>query len=632
MKKFIPVFLFFVLVFIAGWIQHDDSDLYGHIAMGRIIAQQGIPHHEILSQAGLSRPYIPTEWLFQIGLYWIITIFGFASYHFFTGIFTVIQIAALYVLLKKVFRVNSAAALLLCTSYLLLNYQFFTQRPQIVAYLFLIIELTIIFKYILENKNYLLFLIPIAYIWTNIHASVFVSVVLCFGYSGFCFLGIFTKNKKIWLKKSVILFLTTIGIFVASIIPPQNFGQYQDLLLMYKHNNLMRIVNQEWTPLYTYPISAIYYSLFMASSIIFFLIIVVYKKVFAKSLFIIPLIVVIPSGYLAIRNTFFGYLIATIIVGWAVSYVKWSKAKLIIFIGLFMIVLCGEFWAASLGFKASNYEWPEKAANYIANKNIQGKMFNQFGYGNYLEYKLYPSQKVWMDGRAEPFFCCELLDWYNLQVNSSKRILLYKDLFDYILSKYNFSYALIIVKNNSSGSILSNMFEKNPQWFLIYKDNLSEIWVKDDGKNTELINKFKTNQIQQNPSSNVNIFSDNNMNITFSYPKNFQIGRINPQIIALANPVNNQTDNMLYVYSGTVPKNQTTFNMPFALSGKLKSDAIIPVSDFSANQTVYSDGKNETDFVILRKNQQIIIMRIPQNSKYVTDAINDFIDTVKLLH
>jgi hypothetical protein len=522
--------------------------------------------------------------------------------------------------------------LLLCCSYLLLNYQFFAQRPQQISYLFFVIELIIIYKFLVENKNYLFFLIPIVYLWTNIHASFFLGILICLVYSGFCFLGIFGKNKKHWLKKSTILFLITLGMIASSILPPQKFGSYQDLILMFKNNYIMRTVFREWTPLYNYLFLTIFYSTLMFISLLTFLIVTIRKKVFTKSIWLLPLLAFIPTAYFALRNLFYGHLVATIIVGWAISHIKWSKNKIIIGVILFLVVIIIESFPVVVNLKATYYEWPEKAADFILKENIQGNMFNQFTYGDYLEYRLYPTQKVFMDSRAEPFFCCELKDFYTLQINSNKSLNKFQGIFNSFFDKYNFSYAVLVTKNDPSGIEISTLLGKNPLWFLVYKDDLSEIWVKKDGLNNTLLKNLSAKQLQQLGSSDLNIFSDVSMNITFNFPKKFKIYRVNPSIIAISEESDKNAQDMLFIFSSTLPKNESTFNMPFATNGNLKSNAIITVRDFSANQAVYSDGKNETNFLVLRKNQQVIVMRIPQNSKNLEDAINNFIDSIKLLN
>ena len=632
MKKFFPVIVFFILVFLAGWIQHDDSDIYGHFTIGKIITQQGILNHEVVSQAGTSRPYIPTEWLFQIVLYLFLTAFTFTSFHAFTAILTVLQTAALYFLLRNVIRVNQLFSLLLSASYVFLNYQFMVARPQIFADLFLLLTFIILLKYLMQGKNYLFFLLPIVYAWANLHLSVVISILLCLAYSGICFLGIFSKNRKAWLKKSGILGIYGVGMIIVSILPPQNLNVYQDLWLMDKYNYIMTVINQEWTPLYVNKTILIFYSCIIAVAIICFGFVVIKKKLFTKSIWMLPLLAFLPYGYLSFRNIYFGYLAATILVGWALAYVtfrRWSNWKIFILIIFAVPIFTGELWIAVFYNKLTTNQWPDKAADFILLENIQGNMFNQFGYGNYLEYRLYPSHKVFMDGRAEPFFCCEMQDYYNLSKDKIKILSVYIKNFNNLLDKYHSSYAIFATKS-AEGYVMSLILKRNPQWFLVYKDDMSEIWIKKDGKNNRLLEKMSTNQSGQQAISAVSIFSSKDMNITFNYPKTIQLTQINPQLIAISTASSTATENSLLIFATTVSGNN--LQLPFPVTGKLKGGTMIPKLGFDAKQLIYSDGSKETDLLVFRQKQQLIVMRIPEDTTLIAQAITDIVDSLKTLH
>ncbi|HVA96098.1 MAG TPA: hypothetical protein VND99_00420 [Candidatus Acidoferrales bacterium] len=637
MKKLIPVIIFFLLVFVAGLLQHDDPDMYIHLAMGNVIAHQGIIHHEVLSQAGPSRPYIPYEWLFQLLFYWFVAAFGFNSYHVFTAIFAVAQTAALYLLLRKGFRTNTLSSLILSACYVIFNFSYLVPRPQIIANTLLILSLFLIFKYLLQNKNYLYLLLPIGYIWGNIHPSVIMSILLCLGYSGMCFLGVFTKNRKVWLKKSGILALYGLGIFISTILPPQGFNAYKDLWLIYKYGYLNAIVNQEWAPLFKNNILFISYSAIVSLTFLAFVIVLIKKKLFIKSVWLYPLIVFIPYGYISIRNTYFGYLTAIILTGWILAHftshqiTKKKTSFIVIFIAVLLIC---ELCVTYVHYISTRLNYPVKATEFIQKENIQGKMFNQFGYGGYLEYHLYPSQKVFMDGRVETFFCCEMQDYYNLQVNAPKLFSQYQTTFDNIFDKNQFSYAVLVTKDDPSGEFLANVFTKKPKWILAFKDDVSQIWVKKDKKNIKLLNKLVSNQLIQSNSKNTNKFTMHlyqGMHIVFTYPENINYKQINSQLVALSDPSKKGDDNTLYIYSAVVPANTDNFKIPFTIPGPMTHSSMIKIHGFIANQETYGNGANEVNLLVLRKGNQTIVLRIPPNSKSLAQTITQIVNSIQTL-
>ena len=50
-----------------------------------------------------------------------------------------------------------------------------------------------------------------------------------------------------------------------------------------------------------------------------------------------------------------------------------------------------------------NKNMPVAAVDFVVDKKIQGRVFNTYGFGGYLIYRLYPEQKVFIDGRADMY-------------------------------------------------------------------------------------------------------------------------------------------------------------------------------------------------------------------------------------
>jgi len=89
---------------------------------------------------------------------------------------------------------------------------------------------------------------------------------------------------------------------------------------------------------------------------------------------------------------------------------------------------------------------------------------------------------------------------------------------------------------------------------------------------------------------------------------------------------------VLYIYSEVVPENMDNINIPFTLPGPMKHSNIIKMHEFIANQETYSDGKNEVNLLVLRKGDQTIVLRIPQNSKALEQSITQVVNSIQTLH
>jgi hypothetical protein len=56
-----------------------------------------------------------------------------------------------------------------------------------------------------------------------------------------------------------------------------------------------------------------------------------------------------------------------------------------------------------LGIEPSSASYPMGAVEYIKTNQPNGNMFNDYGWGGYLAYQLYPERKVFIDGRADVY-------------------------------------------------------------------------------------------------------------------------------------------------------------------------------------------------------------------------------------
>lgn len=141
---------------------------------------------------------------------------------------------------------------------------------------------------------------------------------------------------------------------------------------------------------------------------------------------------------------------------------------------------------AKYEFKAdTSFAIPQGAADFLSNLKINGNMFNEYGFGGYLIWRLYPDKKVFIDGRAlEP----DIMDEYNM-VGSAVEMP-YKSWED-IVKKYNISYIVMppLLPRGEVYLIVERLLERD-EWVLIYSDHLSLIFLRKDSKNETVIKEY----------------------------------------------------------------------------------------------------------------------------------------------
>lgn len=140
---------------------------------------------------------------------------------------------------------------------------------------------------------------------------------------------------------------------------------------------------------------------------------------------------------------------------------KWLNAAIMI------IVL-----AAAIHWLPSNSQlqdkvdavFPHKAVEYLQSNGFNGKIFNQYVWGGYLEWNA-PEIKPFIDGRADIFV-------YNGSFDDYFRGVLMKSPLE-VLDKYSFDYVLL-----QPTARLSYLLKHSSGWCLVYSDNVALIFQR----------------------------------------------------------------------------------------------------------------------------------------------------------
>lgn len=132
----------------------------------------------------------------------------------------------------------------------------------------------------------------------------------------------------------------------------------------------------------------------------------------------------------------------------------------------------------------------KNGADFFIKENLKGPIFNNFDIGSYLDYRFYPKERVFVDGRPEAYPATFFLqDYIPMQVEESK--------FDNQDQKYKFNTIFFSHTDQTPwGENFIRQITKNSKWKLVYLDDFAVIWTKDPpageaGKNIKSV--IKTN-------------------------------------------------------------------------------------------------------------------------------------------
>jgi hypothetical protein len=130
--------------------------------------------------------------------------------------------------------------------------------------------------------------------------------------------------------------------------------------------------------------------------------------------------------------------------------------------------LAFSFSQLEYGVGMTEHKFSFKAAEFLRRNPVQGKMFNFFDIGGFLDWQLYPGALTFIDGRT-----------YNQQVfMEHQSVTGGMPGWERIIDKYGITY-IVLKTMDSSGMILPivPLLANDPNWPLVFSDGLFVIFV-----------------------------------------------------------------------------------------------------------------------------------------------------------
>ena len=491
---FISLFLF--LSFCVGKRLLIDCDTGYHIRAGEhIINTFSVPKHDIFSFLTPPLPWTAHEWLSEVIMAMVHNTFGLTG----VVIFFSLIIALVYYLLFKIIHINSGNIII--ASFIILIVLTASQihwlaRPHIFSLLLMVIWYYLLDTYHYQNKNYLYFLPPLMLLWVNLHGGFL---------AGFILLGIYlsgnivksitsqSAEKAIYKKKARMLGLITVACLFVSLINP--YGYY---ILLFPFN---LVSNKFIMDNISEFLSPNFHTLVVKAFEFVFLLMFTLFAVSRVRLNIIEVAMVLLFTHMSFCSQryipLFCIIVAPILMRKSQQLLESTDGKIAEFINRRSISISetdasakGYVWpviaialvivlAASgkIDYKFNAETEPVAAVEFLKEENIQGNMFNNDEFGDYIIYAAWPKYKVFFDGRWDMYGVDRLKEYL--------KVAKVKSGWDEVFKKYNINW--IIYNANSSLSLLLMEID---DWKLIYADKVANIFVKDIPEYQHLIEKY----------------------------------------------------------------------------------------------------------------------------------------------
>jgi hypothetical protein len=197
------------------------------------------------------------------------------------------------------------------------------------------------------------------------------------------------------------------------------------------------------------------------------------------------------AGIDMVRNVMLMGLIAPIVIA---SYIPWKRTVPVLaefLVAVLVLAGAGAQMARGSAFQLRAAEWRYSAgtADFLLSHNVSGRMFNTYDYGGYLIWRLWPHERVFIDGRAlnESVF----LD-YRRMANNAEAI--GGKSADELLNQYGVQVIVMGGFEFTSGEVyllpaaLSDPSQK--EWKLVYQDAAAVVFMRHPPPGVEPLNSL----------------------------------------------------------------------------------------------------------------------------------------------
>jgi hypothetical protein len=498
--KYIPaaVVAIFVICFsflVATKINLVTADLGRHIENGRLIltgspeVRSAIFHTNHYSYVHSDFPFINHHWGIGVLFYVIWTVAGFNGLSLFYIFSSVLMlVCCLVIAIKKGNVVWASLAALILMPLLMSRREI---RPEVITYL-----LSIFFYGVMwwqQEKKFsiywLLSLIPLQLLWTNIHIGFFFGEAVV---GLFFFQALIAKE---W-KRAQFLGMLLIGVVLVTIITPNGIAGALYPLSIFNNYGYTLYENQSVFTLENLGFYSVEFAVYKCMLILTWLSAGIYIVRTKDWMFIfnpLTLIMVLVSylSFTGIRNLILFAL-------FAVPYVSYIYARFFpkpitpivrsgvlgcIALVLLMVTTNTVTTRAEQGIGL--LPGVEGSAIFFRDNNLKGPIFNDYDNGSFIEYEIQSKDPVFVDNRPEAYPASFFSDIY---INSQQNEEAWKALNE----QYGFN-VIWFHRNDLTpwAQTFLNARVVDTAWSLVYLDPYSVIFIKRTEQNKALIEKYE---------------------------------------------------------------------------------------------------------------------------------------------
>ncbi|MEK7151442.1 MAG: hypothetical protein AAB784_01860 [Patescibacteria group bacterium] len=493
--KILTTILFFVLVVVAAThsLNSINQDIGRHLKSGEIIWEtKSVYKTNLFSYTEPNHPFINHHWLSEVIFYLLNGLIGLKGLILFKA---GILISTFLLLWLSIRRTASEMPFLIVGVFGLLIFSGRTDvRPEMFSYLFLSYFLFAIFRSKYSEEYKWLYALPVIQIfWTNMHIYFALGPAIIL---------LFLLDRYIHYRKQVkFVFWVFVATCIATLINPNFINGALAPLTILRDYGYSIVENQNIFFLQDYGIHLRDIYLFQISLIILAMSFVLALKNGHKKItfeFLTAIALMILAGKM-IRNLGPYAIVFVPVVASNLSALK-PIPRLAKFSAPFLIGLILLFgWLIKSTTNNNFYQWMStskkfglaipkgatKAVDFVKENRISGPVFNNFDVGSFLIWKMFPQEKVFVDGRPEAYS----VDFFSKIYKPMQED---PAIWKQVSEEYKINYIFFAHTDMTpwARTFLSRI-SQNPDWPLIYLDGTTAIFIKRTPTTLPLIQKFQ---------------------------------------------------------------------------------------------------------------------------------------------
>jgi len=395
-RWFRPFLVGLTAVFLLGWFSPEisDPDFWWHLRTGQyVVDNHSLPVPDPFAfTSSMGQPAYPGEpttrrfnltheWLAQVLFYLTYRTGGFPGVVLFRALLLAITCAIVsWIVHRRTRGFYRALAAGIATAGVLQT--FAVDRPFLFTFLLLAATIAIA-----DSRRHLWVLPVLILFWANCHGGFFLGWVALAAYSAEELYRSDTAKPPIWLL--------SLAAIVASGLNPNGF-RIPQILGFYRSSYLTSTL-LEWAPTPWWPLR--WYTCLLIGALV--VMVLARKKVRPVDWLLLAAFAI--AALTAYRNVALIGIFAPIVIA---SYIPlWTRANAHLLqylapVTVAAALVAGIFTGSFFQLRVDSSRWPSGAAAFLATHGITQPLFNTYEFGGYLIWRLWPEEKVFIDGRS----------------------------------------------------------------------------------------------------------------------------------------------------------------------------------------------------------------------------------------